>query len=405
VKKDSLLYKILWSNYPRTAFIISGFGLLLGAAIVFFGAGLFLVFRQIQMSDDQLFPKEFIVINKKVSLLNTLSISNSGFSEEEIEEIKNQPFVVNLSPFVSNQFKIGAYTEATENVPGFYTELFFQAIPNQYLNIKDSRWKWEKGQKEIPIVFPSDYLKLYNFGFATSQGLPQVSAKTIGRVSFKVKITGKNGVHHFTARIVDVTDKVNTILVPLDFMLWANDSFGVEEKKSSPSMILIETENAANPEIISFIQTKGYETNTERLKNSKTAFFLKIVFIIVSSIGGIIVLLALLMFVFSLEILILRSKESIKKVLLLGFHYNHLLKIYLLFITIMLLVILSLSWFFAQTGLNVLEQFVSENGFSFPSDLGIQLLLLPVLTLVILLIINMITIRLQLRRINSESNG
>ncbi|MBN2745315.1 MAG: hypothetical protein JXR34_01185 [Bacteroidales bacterium] len=356
------------------------------------------------MSDDQLFAKDFIVINKKVSLLNTLSLSNSGFTENELAEISKQPFVLNLSPFVSNQFKIGAYTEATETVPGFYTELFFQAIPDQYLNISDSRWKWIEGQKEIPIVFPGDYLKLYNFGFATSQGLPQISAKTIGRVSFKVKITGKDGVHYFSARIVDVTDKVNTILVPLDFMLWANEKFGVSEKNTSPSMVLIETQNAANPNIVSFIKMKGYETNNERIKNSKTAFFLKIVFIIVSTIGGFIVLLALLMFVFSLEILLLRSKESIKKVLLLGYQYNQLLAVYLFFIAILLFIILLFSWILSQLGLSWVIQIIVENGFNLSVPSGNIFLFFPLISFVFLVVINMITIRFQLRRINAETN-
>ena len=290
------LTKLLWSNNNKTSIILSSFGLLIGYFIVLISINISLIVNSTIKRDETLFSKDFLVINKKVSFLNTLSMVKSEFTKNEIDDLKKQSFVRDLFPFVSNTFRIGAYTEATQDIPGFYTELFFQAIPSDFLNIKDKRWKWEEGQTEIPIIFPGDYLKLYNFGFAKSQGLPQISAETIGKVSFSVKIEGNGRKTILRARIIGLTDKVNSILVPEHFMDWANSNYGKTDSSNGSSMLLIETNNSSNPEIFSYLKEKGYETNKERIKNSKTSVFLKIIFSITLIIGLIITLLSLLLF-------------------------------------------------------------------------------------------------------------
>jgi ABC-type antimicrobial peptide transport system permease subunit len=394
------MMKLLWAQNRKMAIFLSSIGLLIGYTIVVFSIGLFDMIQQTVKSDEELFSADFVVINKQVSFLNTMNLAKSDFSDKEITEIKSQKFVSDIAPFISNQFKIGAYTDASENIPGFYSEMFFQAIPDKYLNIKDKRWKWEEGQLEIPIIFPGDYLKLYNFGFATSQGLPQLSAETIGKVGLKVKISGKNGQDVFMARIIGLTDKVNSILVPLDFMEWANKQYGSSEINAKPSMLLIETPNAADPELFTYFQSKHYETNKERLKNSKTTLFLKIVFTIVSIVGLVIILLSLLMFSLSLEILILRSSKEIEKLYLIGYHSRNLLPWYLIIVVVILLIINIFSLILNYYFINYVSKLFSNSGFGMAeSGFSIVLLFAFILTVIIFLI-NMITINIQLRRIN-----
>lgn len=393
------IMKLLWAQNRKSAIILSSISLFIGFLIVIFSVSLFYRIQQTVKSDVELFSSDFVVINKQVSLLNTISFVKSEFTEKEIAELEDQSFVTNIAPFISNQFKIGAYTEPTADIPGFYTELFFQSIPDKYLNVKDKRWKWERGQREIPIIFPGDYLKLYNFGFATSQGLPQVSAETISKVPLKVKITGKHGEEEFMARIIGLTDKVNSILVPLDFMNWANDEFGNSVNKENPSMILIETPNSSDPSLFSFLQDHGYETNMERIKNSKTSLFLKILFTVVGIIGLIIILLSLLLFSLSFEILILRSAKEIEKLYLLGYHSSNLLPSYLLVIGFILLIINGLSLFANFYLMNYIHIVFSNNGFSMSSIFSGESFITAGAITAFIFIFNMISINSHLRRI------
>ena len=394
------LNKLLWKNNNKTSIILSSFGLLIGYFIVLISINISLIVNNTIKQDETLFSKDFLVINKKVSLLNTLSMVKSEFTEKEIKDLKKQSFVRDLFPFVSNTFKIGAFTEATPEIPGFYTELFFQAIPSNFLNIKDKRWKWEEGQTEIPIIFPGDYLKLYNFGFAKSQGLPQISAETIGKVSFNVKIKGNGKNIILRARIIGLTDKVNSILVPEDFMDWANSKYGKKNNSTGSSMLLIETNNSSNPDIFSYLKVHGYETNKERIKNSKTSVFLKIIFSITLVIGLIITLLSLLLFILSLNLIIVKSRNEIEKLFRIGYHIRQLLSFYGILLGVIMIFINIISLLLIYLGNSFFSSTLSAAGFQTNSgDFLINFAFAFALTIIVY-IINILSLRYQLRRIN-----
>ena len=394
------LIKLLWSNNNKASIILSTFGLLIGYFIILISINISLMVISTINQDETLFSKDFLVINKKVSFLNTISMAKSEFSKKELNEIEHQPFVKSLSPFISNTFKIGAYTEATQNIPGFYTELFFQSIPSDFLNIKDKRWVWKANQQEIPIIFPGDYLKLYNFGFAKSQGLPQISAETIGKVSFNVKIEGQNEDKIFKARIIGLTDKVNSILVPKEFMVWANKKYGNPDQNSGSSMLLIETDNTSNPAIFSFLKKHNYETNKQRIKNSKTSVLLKIIFSVTLIIGLLITVLSLLLFILSLNLIIVKSKDEIAKLFQIGFYLNQVLSFYGIFLAIILIIINIAVLVMIYFGISFFSDTLSSAGFSTNStDFLINLGFALALSFIIYMI-NIVSLRYQLRRIN-----
>jgi len=393
------LTKLLWSSNKKSAIIMSTIGLLIGYFVVLISVNIFLIINSTINKDETLFSRDFLVINKEVSFLNTISMAQSDFTEKELEEIKQQPFVKSLSPFISNNFKIGAYNDATDNIPGFYTELFFQSIPSSFLNIKDKRWKWEEGQKEIPIIFPGDYLKLYNFGFAKSQGLPQISAETIGKVPFNVKIEGKGQTAIFRARIVGITDKVNSVLVPQEFMVWANKKYG-SDKSVKSSMLLVEANNISDPEIFTFLKEHHYETNTERVKNSKTTVFLKIILSVTLGIGLLITTLSLLLFILSLNLIIVKSKDEIAKLFHIGYRLNQLLSFYSILLIIIMFIVNSLTLIAIYFGINYFSQFLSLAGFN-PGAANFYMNIFYALILsIIVFVINILSLRYQLRRIN-----
>ena len=48
----------------------------------------------------------------------------------------------------------------------------FESIPSHWLDINPTAFKWKKGSDFIPIIVSKEFLNLWNFGFAKSQGLP-----------------------------------------------------------------------------------------------------------------------------------------------------------------------------------------------------------------------------------------
>jgi hypothetical protein len=96
--------------------------------------------------------------------------------------------------------------------------MFFESVPDKILDGAGDDWQWNEKEKFIPVVIPRDYLALYNFGFAGSRGLPQISENIVKTVKFKVSVRGKGKNEIFTGRIVGFSDYLNTILVPQQFM-------------------------------------------------------------------------------------------------------------------------------------------------------------------------------------------
>ena len=70
------------------------------------------------------------------------------------------------------------------------------------------------------IIIPRNYLNLYNFGFAQSRSLPQLSEGVMGMVNLDIRITGVGRTENFKGKIVGFSNRLNTILVPETFMTW-----------------------------------------------------------------------------------------------------------------------------------------------------------------------------------------
>lgn len=44
------------------------------------------------------------------------------------------------------------------------TEMFFEAVPDSFVDAQASDWKYTAGEEEVPVILPRTYIALYNFG-------------------------------------------------------------------------------------------------------------------------------------------------------------------------------------------------------------------------------------------------
>ncbi|RMG83389.1 MAG: FtsX-like permease family protein [Bacteroidetes bacterium] len=307
-----LLQKILWEGKGKWQVV----GAVIGAFI-----GLFLMVTAIQlyfdmqrlMAGDANPDDHFIQINKKVSVFNTFGVK-STFTDEEIAEIESQPFVLSVGAFTPNRFK----ANASSKMMRFYTELFFEAVPDDFLDLDEPRFRWREGQAELPIILSRDYLALYNFGFAPSQGLPQFTANTIQKVSFDINVSGNGLRKTFEGRIVGFSDRINSVLVPYDFMTWANNAFG-SGQDAEPSRLILQVENPLSRELTDFIQEKGYEVSSGRLIGGQFSVLLKLAAGAIATIGFLLLLLSALVFLLNFQLVISRSAPEIRLLLQVGY--------------------------------------------------------------------------------------
>jgi hypothetical protein len=336
-----LLYQILWKDHSRTHLLWAFLGTLAGFVLLLAGIQFYIDIKSVLSENRDLLDPEYIVINKKVNIGQTLGLGGVGFSEDEIEEIVQQPFADQVAPFLSNEFPVSGYTES-ERFPDFYTELFFEAIPDEFIDVKSEEWQWDPEEGKVPIIIPQDYLNLYNFGFAPSQGLPQIPKGVISMINFKLRLRGKGKTDDYNGQIVGFSNRIHSILVPLDFLTWANETYGYFDK-NDPSKVIVVSKDPTDPSIIRFLEENGYDTIREKLKSSRMNIILKLIISFLVVVAAIIIALAFLVFLLSLQLMISRSSEKIKKLNKLGFHYREISRPYIILLLVLMIAVTGFS--------------------------------------------------------------
>lgn len=259
---------------------------------------------------------DYIIISKKVSTLGTIVGKQTTFSAGDIAEIEEQPFVKRVGSFLPSQFKV----MAGMGLQGIKmsTDLFFESVPDAYVDVQSEEWKFNPESNVIPIIIPRNYLNLYNFGFAQSRNLPQLSEGIIGMVNWDIRLVGNGKTEQMKGHIVGFSSRLNTILVPESFIRWANARFstGVE---AEPSRLIVEVGNPADERIVQFVQRKGYEMEGNELEAGKTVWFLKLIVGVVLSVGLLISVLSFYILILSIYLLLQKNMRKLETLLLIGY--------------------------------------------------------------------------------------
>ncbi|MDA3881979.1 MAG: hypothetical protein PF481_01720 [Bacteroidales bacterium] len=351
------IWKIVQSNINFLQIIAFSVSAFIGVFVILLAVYCFIDFKSISPQESGIFKEEFVVISKKVSTLNSVMNRPAAFNDREIKNIRSQDFFTDIAQFTSSRFHIHMYTD-NESMP-LRTDLFFETVPDKYINQDPSVWVWEKGQNHIPIIIPENFISLYNFGFAPSQGLPQLSKDLIRKITFNIRITGKGKQEIYRAQIVDFSQRINTVLVPENFLKWANGEFGTGEHPN-PSRLIVESKNIADSQIFEYISLNNFQINDNSLVNSKLSFYLKLTISIVASIGLIITILAILLLLFSFYLILEKNKTTLKNIWYLGFTHQAILLPYNIISFISLIIIISGALIMAHVTNSYILKFLQD---------------------------------------------
>lgn len=318
----------------KKTLLLSSLGTIIGLTLLLVAVQVYLDVNEAistNKSNDQ-----YLVIQKKITTLTTLGVNSSSFTEANINDLKAQSFVSELAPFKSGNGIEVMVVMSLEggNFPAFSTLAFFESVPDNFIDVPTQDWKWKEGSNEIPIILPNTFLDAYNYGIAPSMGAPQASKSLISSIKFQLKISGIKGNTTYYGRVVNFSDRVNSILVPEDFLSYLNTNYG-NEKASAPSRVIFATSNKSNPEIESYLTKNNYETNKEQLKEGIIQQVTSNLFYFLISIGIIIVFLAALLFLLYGQLIINKSEKEVSILLILGYTWQAITKtVILLFVKI-----------------------------------------------------------------------
>lgn len=299
---------------------------------------------------------DYISITKTIT--NENMARDHSFSDADMEELKKQPGIEAISPLLANQFLVRATGGST--LP-FSTDFFLEAIDEKFIDTLPPDFTWTEGQAVIPVIVSSDYLELYNTVFAPSRDLPQFSEKSISAITVQLECSGTVN-QNFGGRIVALSDRINSVLVPKSFLLWANEKLGLA-KDVQPNRVYLKTKDANEPSLLNFLQKKEYKVNKDKTKFGRVKQVLQAIVSGLAGFGVLVILLALVLFSFYLQLMIARSKENLQLLLTIGYSPHWLsitvakkwIPVYVLVIMAAFGITAFLQWAFRQWVMNQSE--------------------------------------------------
>ena len=299
------------------------FANLVGISIILCGVQIYNDIKPAISGDSAIVSNDYLVISKQVSTENMLVRDATAFSDEEIRDLEAQPFVKRVGEFRSAQFKVSASLQMLHA----YTLLFFESVPDSFIDVKSDKWHFQPGDTIVPIIIPRAYLNLYNFGFSmTNTGLPQLSEDFLKELPIGITIRANNGsVVNYESYIVGYSDRINTILVPDNFLKWANEQYGYAtsafnaDTQQGSSRLIFETNDPSDTAISKYLEQKGYITEGNSSATSKMNYLLNVAMVVIVAIGAIFSLLSLGILTLSIYLLLQKNTTKLGNLVLAGY--------------------------------------------------------------------------------------
>lgn len=342
----NLVWKLLRQHISIPQFAGFFFANLVGMTIILLGMQFYIDTQAIYETEDTFMKADYLIINKKISSMTTLTGKSSAFTLPEVQDLEGQEFVERIGLFTSSAYDVNA-SFRLDQTTSFSTEMFFESVPDEFVDVKSDDWRYEQGSREVPIILPRNYLDLYNFGYAQSRNMPKLSEGILSAISLNIVLSGGGMRDEYEGRIVGFSTRLNTILVPQVFMDWANEYYAGSKTKT-PTRLIVEVNNPTDERITTYLQDNNYETDKDKLDASKQTFVLRIIVAIVMAVGLVITILAFYILMLSVYLLVEKNNTKLENLLLIGYSPAKVSKPYQL-LTLMLNVLVLIIAFVAMT--------------------------------------------------------
>jgi hypothetical protein len=238
-------------------------------------------------------------------LANALGAGPRSFSEKEINEIAELDGVSSVATFRTARFPV----EGGISYGGFAisTEMFVESVPDGFLDVDPVLWTASPDSEVVPVVIPRSYINFYNYGFAAARGTPQLGEELFSMVPLNFVIYGREGRRTYTGQIVGLTDRINSILVPDDFLEEANKRFSTMPEKK-PTRVIVEAGSEASKALMDHILEEEYVIDGGSEDAVRMLAIVRTIISIVVALGLLVSSLAFFLLLISILLLIEKNR-------------------------------------------------------------------------------------------------
>ena len=315
--KKSLLSKLLRKNVSSMQLGGSAIANLIGLIIVGIALQFYLDLRPIFNDEESFVKSDYLVVTRKVTGMDAL-MGGSEISEAEVADIEAQPWVRRVGRFTASDYEVRAAVALGSSGAAMTTQLFFESIPAEFLDVNSAEWRFDERNPVIPVIVSKDYLSLYNFGFAAAQGMPKISEGMAGMIPLQFTISGNGLSQSFSGRIVGFSARVNTKLVPEEFMHWSNSRFG-SGSAAGASRLIVEVNAPGDIKIEQYIADHNFEVAGDKANSNKAGYLFTIAVSVVAAVGVPISLLSFFVLILSIMLLLQKNTKKLQDLLQLGY--------------------------------------------------------------------------------------
>lgn len=374
-----LIWKLLRKHISVFELAIFFVANLIGMAVILAGVQVYSDVRPLLSGEQSLIGNDYMIITRPVERVGSSALT---FSAEDIEELRGEEFVIDLGIFASSQYEVNG--SIMFNGRRLSTMMFFESVPDNFIDVESKEWRFRPSDREIPIIIPRNYLNLYNFGFSQTQNLPQITEDIIKRVELGIELEGNGRRGVYTGRVVGFSDRLNTILVPMEFMEWANSTYATTVSNEATRLIL-EVENPGAPEVIEYLSEKGYVAEDKPSESSKALFLLKVSIAVIVFIGLLFSLLSIAILTLSIYLLLQKNIDKLKTLVFIGYTPRYVALPYILMTVVLNLSVWTLSVIAVSFAQDVYMGYLSDVS-------GVELVSSPIVSIVVGLSIAVVVI-------------
>ena len=311
---NQLLKKLIKNSAGHAKFAVAVIGLSVATLLILSAVQLQSNYHELlngKKNQDSI--ANFLVVNKSLTDQN---VGASSLSASQLNDLQKQPFTESIGTLTASRYK--ASIQSNSSLFPFYTDIAFESVPAEFIDVSTKDWHWDEHSSFLPIIVPNQFLDFYNFQYSFSQNLPQLTPQVVKMVSFKVTLQGSGQTFSLNGRVVGFSNRISSMLVPQNFMDWANTRFSTTNSFQQPSRVIIKTKDPGNPALINYLKKEGLITDLDKTRFSRYRQVVDFV-VNISSITGILMFtFALLIFSLFIQLTISSCKEEIELLILIG---------------------------------------------------------------------------------------
>ena len=336
-----IIWKLLRQHISKGQLIGFAIANLIGLTIVLLAVQFYRDVRPVFNDEESFISKDYLIITRAVTGAGAMMGNNGEFSNSDIQDLENQPWCRQVGKFINSDFAIDARLGVGSS-HSMHTQFFFEAIPDEFIDIDPDEWGFTPGKPEVPVVISRDYLSLYNFGFAATQGMPKISEGQAEMLPLEFTLSGNGQRKVMPGRIVGFSNRLNTVIVPQEFMEWANGYFGTGAAQQ-PQRLIVEVNKPGDVKIEQYMDEHHYEVAGDKMSSSKANYFLTVISSIVIAVGIIISLLSFFVLMLSIYLLLQKNTRKLQDLLLLGYSPSQVSHHYILLVVVLNAAVLVLA--------------------------------------------------------------